>query len=227
MTITRQDGGGIRYYGLSGDTKPTDAPAGSKYHETDTGDVYTYSGSAWFQAGSDASGGATSAAGDVAAGVADSGNPVKVGGKYNATAPTLDDLDRGDAQLDVNGNWKVVIGAVEVWSFFDTIADDVDISVKASAGHLMAIETTNENAAVRYLQFHNKATAPANPDVPVYSMPIPAGTSTVPGRLKLTQADLGPGGRAFSTGIAVGISTTAATFTAATAAEHNTSGGYV
>jgi hypothetical protein len=59
MAITRQDGGGIRYYGLSGDTKPTDAPAGSKYHESDTGDVYTYSGSAWFQAGSDASGGTT------------------------------------------------------------------------------------------------------------------------------------------------------------------------
>ncbi len=165
--------------------------------------------------------------GDVAAGAADSGNPVKIGGKYNATAPTLDDGDRGDAQLDVNGNLKTTTAAVEVWSFFDTIADDVDISVKGSAGYLLAVETTNENAAVRFLQFHNKATAPANPDVPVYSMPIPAGTANVPGRLRLTSDDLGPGGRYFSTGIAVGISSTKATFTAATATEHDTSGSYV
>lgn len=45
-------------------------------------------------------------ANSVASGAADSGNPVKVGGKYNATPPTLDDGDRGDIQLDVNGNLK-------------------------------------------------------------------------------------------------------------------------
>jgi len=43
------------------------------------------------------------AAGAVAAGAADSGNPVKVGGKYNVTPPTLDDGDRGDAQLNALG----------------------------------------------------------------------------------------------------------------------------
>ncbi len=45
--------------------------------------------------------------GNVAANAADSGNPVKVGGKYNATPPTLDDGDRGDLELDVKGNTKV------------------------------------------------------------------------------------------------------------------------
>ena len=34
--------------------------------------------------------------GNIAAGVADSGNPVKTGGKYNASAPTLVDGQRGD-----------------------------------------------------------------------------------------------------------------------------------
>ena len=34
---------------------------------------------------------------------ADAGNPVKVGGKYNSTLPTLDDGDRGSIQLDVGG----------------------------------------------------------------------------------------------------------------------------
>ena len=37
--------------------------------------------------------------GGVAAGATDSGNPTKVGGKYNATLPTLTDGQRGDMQL--------------------------------------------------------------------------------------------------------------------------------
>lgn len=45
--------------------------------------------------------------GTIASGIADAGNPIKVGGKYNATAPTLVDGNRGDLQVDVNGNLKV------------------------------------------------------------------------------------------------------------------------
>lgn len=41
--------------------------------------------------------------GAVAAGAADSGNPVKVGGKYNTTPPTLSDGQRGDLQLSSRG----------------------------------------------------------------------------------------------------------------------------
>ena len=44
------------------------------------------------------------AGGNVAAGVADVGNPVKIGGKYNASQPTLTDGQRGDANLNANGN---------------------------------------------------------------------------------------------------------------------------
>lgn len=46
-------------------------------------------------------------AGAVASAAADSGNPVKIGGKYNASPVTLTDGNRGDAQLDVNGYLKV------------------------------------------------------------------------------------------------------------------------
>lgn len=42
--------------------------------------------------------------GGVAHNAADSGNPIKIGGKYNSSAPTLDNGDRGDLQMDVNGN---------------------------------------------------------------------------------------------------------------------------
>lgn len=42
--------------------------------------------------------------GNTAAGGADSGNPVKTGGKYNLTFPTLADGNRGDMQQDSRGN---------------------------------------------------------------------------------------------------------------------------
>lgn len=45
--------------------------------------------------------------GTVASGATDSGNPVKVGGVYNSTMPTLTNGQRGDAQLDANGNVAV------------------------------------------------------------------------------------------------------------------------
>lgn len=44
--------------------------------------------------------------GNIADHIADSGNPLKIGGKYNASAPTYSDGDRFDAQGDINGNIK-------------------------------------------------------------------------------------------------------------------------
>lgn len=41
--------------------------------------------------------------GNVAAGSADAGAPVKIGGKFNNTPPTLSDGQRGDAQLNAGG----------------------------------------------------------------------------------------------------------------------------
>lgn len=45
--------------------------------------------------------------GGAASAAADSGNPVKIGGKYNSSPITLTDGNRGDLQLDVNGYTKV------------------------------------------------------------------------------------------------------------------------
>lgn len=54
--------------------------------------------------------------GSVSAGSADSGKPVKVGAKYNASNPTYADGDRGDLQIDQNGKLKVKIDdAVQVY----------------------------------------------------------------------------------------------------------------
>ena len=49
------------------------------------------------------------ALGNVASGAADSGNPVKIGGRNNTTLPTLTDGQRGDMQLDTRGGQYVVI----------------------------------------------------------------------------------------------------------------------
>lgn len=45
--------------------------------------------------------------GNVASGATDSGNPVKVGGVYNSTPPTLTNGQRGDIQMDAQGGQKV------------------------------------------------------------------------------------------------------------------------
>lgn len=50
--------------------------------------------------------------GNVAEDAADSGNPIKVGGVYNSSAPSLDDGDRGDLQLDSSGNVQVNLATV-------------------------------------------------------------------------------------------------------------------
>jgi hypothetical protein len=46
--------------------------------------------------------------GNVASGDADTGNPVKVGGRYNFPPPTLTNGDRGDLQLSADGSLRVI-----------------------------------------------------------------------------------------------------------------------
>ena len=52
---------------------------------------------------------AVQAEGNIASGSADSGNPVKIGGRNNTIQPTLTDGQRGDAQLDTRGNLQVTL----------------------------------------------------------------------------------------------------------------------
>jgi len=47
--------------------------------------------------------------GDVAAAATDSGNPVKVGGKYNSAKPTYTNGQRGDFQIEINGGQTVAL----------------------------------------------------------------------------------------------------------------------
>lgn len=56
------------------------------------------------------SGGVTTVQGNVASGASDSGNPVKVGGVYNSSAPTFTNGQRGDLQIDSAGRLITTLG---------------------------------------------------------------------------------------------------------------------
>lgn len=183
------------------------------------------------------------ALGNVASGAIDSGNPVKVAGRYNSSAPTFTNGQRADLQSDVNGNLfdretymptaednangviavakKPVISSTYSTLPFGTFGTDIDIAVKTSPGLIFSLSANNANANARYLQIFNKASAPALNDVPIHSWLMPTGTQILIG-----SDFFGSNGAYCSTGVAVGVSTTNATFTAATAADHNVNGMY-
>ncbi len=152
--------------------------------------------------------------------VLDSGNLLKVREQYGPAAE--DNTNQVIAQ-----QIRPVAGTTYAATAFANFGTDVDLSVKATPGNLLSIVATNKNAAVRYLQVHNKASAPAGADVPVLSLPIGAGTANNPGILTLGRDVLGQGGKYLSTGIAMGISTAEATFTAATTTDHDYYGQYI
>jgi hypothetical protein len=70
---------------------------------------YLFNGTSWDRVRGDTTSG-TYVGGAVASGAADSGNPVKVGGKYNATVlPTFSDGQRTDFQTTIRGLLRVYL----------------------------------------------------------------------------------------------------------------------
>lgn len=87
---------------------------------------YWWNGTTWDQApGNMANGGFVQ--GSVASGVADAGNPIKIGGVFNTTPPTLTNAQRSDAQSFQNGALAAVISGTN------------------AGGTLVAINGTNTN----------------------------------------------------------------------------------
>lgn len=102
---------------------------------------------------SDQSAIAVQSQGDVAAGVSDSGNPVKIGGIYNTNLPELSNGERGNVQLDTNANLKVreqyapayedntngVAKVEQRGTYYYQATASADVVVKPSAGFLYGI----------------------------------------------------------------------------------------
>jgi hypothetical protein len=76
--------------------------------------------------------------GNVASATTDSGNPVKVGGRYNSAGITLTDGQRGDLQLDASGNLKTTTSGTM------TIAANSSVNVAQLAG-----TTTDTNSGAK------------------------------------------------------------------------------
>lgn len=92
-------------------------------------------------------------------------------------------------------------------------------NVKSTSGNVYSICFTNTNAAARYVQLHDTTTTPAASATAKLWFLVPAGTAAQPGIRIVGMDELAPS-EYFTTGIAWAASTTAATYTAATAGDH-------
>lgn len=90
--------------------------------------------------------------GSVASGAADSGAPVKVGGKYNSTQPTLTTGNRGDVQISKFGDMTTA----DSTSFANITAATTTV-VKSGAGLLYAICLNNAINAATITIYDNTA----------------------------------------------------------------------
>lgn len=157
-------------------------------------------------------------------------------GVYQATPDTIADSKAAAIAIDTNRNVKTreqyapgyedntnnvagiaqkpVSSTTYSWTQGQAIYSDVDIAAKASAGMIRKIRVNNKNAAERFLWLINKATAPSGDTTFVQVFPIAASTNN------LLTFELGDSGHYCSTGISIGVSTSATTFTAATTTDH-------
>ncbi len=121
---------------------------------------------------------------------------IKVG--YSALGnETLVGADANGLDVDVTR-----VGPVPSNSTTTALDNDGPV-VKGSAGTLWGFQGTVDAAG--FVQVHNKATAPSSSNVPVIVIAVASGANF--------SLDLGVRGRAFSTGIAFGFSSTLATYT--------------
>jgi hypothetical protein len=79
------------------------------------------------------------AKGDVASGSADSGNPVKVGAKYNSTQPTFTDGQRADMQVDSRGNLRMGLYANNTQTTASFKADNADADATSATANKLGV----------------------------------------------------------------------------------------
>lgn len=73
--------------------------------------------------------------GNVASGATDSGDPIKIGGKYNSSTPSFTNGQRGDLQIDQFGNTRVSSGG----SSFANVTTATTTTHKSGAGRLLSV----------------------------------------------------------------------------------------
>lgn len=113
--------------------------------------------------------------------------------------------DYHELQVDATGYLRSIdkLSEVAISNSTSTALDNDGPVSKASAGTLYGFQ--GYAAAAGFVQVHNKASAPTNGNVPIIVIPVASGAPF--------SWDGGMRGRAFSTGIAFGFSTTGPTWT--------------
>jgi hypothetical protein len=156
-----------------------------------------YNGATWDRVKATSGALDVNAVGNVASGATDAGNPVKVGGKYNATLPTIADGQRGDLQVDANGrlivaeaftplaednangvmavHYKPIVGDSYAWTPDISAALEASSVAKATSGTIRyfagRIDSTLATGTY-YLQFLNHSSLPADGAVTMLCAPI-------------------------------------------------------
>ena len=105
-------------------------------------------------------------------------------------------------------------GSGGIWRLTQIISDGTSGVIKPASGALGSAIATNNHSADQWLHLFDSATAPEASDVPRLSVPLKANG----GSYTLSQVLWGDRGLAFSNGIAWGVSSTEAAFTAGNAA---------
>jgi hypothetical protein len=141
---------------------------------------------------------------DAVAGSGDTGNFMLAVRRDAATSGSAAG-DYHELQVDATGYLRTIdkLSEVALSSSTTSALDNDGPVVKASAGTLYGFQ--GYAAAAGFVQVHNKASAPTNGNVPIIVIPVASGAAF--------SLDLGMRGRAFSTGIAFGFSTTGPTWT--------------
>jgi hypothetical protein len=126
-------------------------------------------------------------------------------GTFATSLSTLPALTTGSAVIGNVGLAPQTSGGLTTGTLISAASTN-GTSLKASAGQLFFIQATNINAAVRYLKFYNKASAPTvGTDVPVLTFAIPGNAAGAGFLVEVTN------GLAFATGIAFAITTGSST----------------
>lgn len=103
------------------------------------------------------------------------------------------------------------------WTSFQNLGANATLNVKATTGNVFSVTCHNTTGVARYFQLHNTATTPAGGAVPAETHLVGANSE-----LQIPSGYFGSNGLNFATGIAFAISTTEATYTAATATDQVT-----
>lgn len=91
----------------------------------------------------------------------------------------------------------------------------VAFSVKASAGNIFGLTVntgTTTATSVRYIQLHDKASAPSAGEVPVWEFSLPTVAANNASSINFGEDFFGSDGMFFSTGIAIAVSATSGTY---------------